>query len=82
MREDVRRSPGDESTRIPRPGTGPGFEASARLMTLVEVADYLRVSAKTIRRLVAGRKLPCIRLGRVLRFQPADVDRWVEARKE
>jgi len=52
------------------------------LLTLAEVAEMLSVSQKTVRRLVAGRKLPCIRLGRVLRFQPADLFRFVEARKE
>lgn len=52
-----------------------------RLLTLPEVAAYLSVSPKTIRRLV-GRGLPCVRLGRVVRFRQADLLRFVEARKE
>ena len=52
------------------------------LLTLEEVAAYLSVSQKTVRRLVAGQRLRCIRLGRVLRFQQADLFRFVEARKE
>ena len=53
-----------------------------QLLTLQELAQILRLSDKTIRRLVAARRLPCIRLGRVLRFRPADLLRFVEARKE
>ncbi len=53
-----------------------------QLLTLQQVASYLNVSPKTVRRLVARRAIPCVRLGRALRFQPADVSRWVSARKE
>ena len=52
------------------------------LLTLPEVADLLRTSEKTIRRLVAARRLPCVRLGRQLRFDRGDVFRWLAARKE
>jgi excisionase family DNA binding protein len=54
----------------------------SRLLTLAQVADFLQVSQKTVRRLVARRRLPCVRFGRVLRFSPADLLRFVEARKE
>ena len=50
-----------------------------RLLTLPEVAEVLSVSQKTVRRLVA-RGFPHIRFGRVLRFDPADVHRWIVAR--
>ena len=52
-----------------------------RLLTLPEVAAYLSLSSKSVRRLVATRGLPHFRLGRVLRFDPADVSRWLAARK-
>jgi excisionase family DNA binding protein len=51
-----------------------------RLLTLPEVAAYLSVSPKTVRRLLR-RGLPCVRLGRVVRFRQADLLRFVEARK-
>ena len=63
-------------------GTTQDAEQPARLLTIDQIAAYLQVSAKTVRRLVASRRLPCIRLGRVLRFQQADVFRFIEARKE
>jgi excisionase family DNA binding protein len=52
------------------------------LLTLRQVAGFLGVSEKTVRRLVTAGKLHYIRVGRVLRFQPADLFRFVEARKE
>ncbi len=52
------------------------------LLTLQEVAGLLRIHERTIRRLVAARRMPCVRLGRTLRFDPSDIGRWVSARKE
>ncbi len=55
-------------------------EGLEQLMTLSEVAKTLRVSEKTVRRLVA-RGFPHVRFGRVLRFEQADVQRWLAARR-
>lgn len=52
--------------------------ASDRLMTLAEVAAKLDVSPSTVHRL----PLPSIRVGHVLRFDPRDVCRLIEASKE
>ena len=52
-----------------------------RLLTLPEVAEVLRVSPKTVQRLLK-RGLPCIRFGRSVRFEPKAVSRWLDARKE
>jgi excisionase family DNA binding protein len=57
-------------------------EALQPLLTLAEVATVLQLSEKTVRRLVASRRIPCLRLGRQLRFVPGDVFRWIEALKE
>ena len=53
-----------------------------RLLTVGEAASWLNVSEKTIRRLIASGRIKCIRLGRLVRLEPADVSRFVEARKE
>ena len=52
------------------------------LLTPREVADLLQVSEKTVGRLVAHRRLPCVRFGRSVRFLSGDVLRWLAARKE
>jgi len=52
---------------------------NARLLTLAEVADLLRLSPHTIRAMVRSNRLKPIRLCRRLLFDPADVQRLVEA---
>ena len=60
----------------------PDQPVPAHLLTLRQAAEYLGVSEKTVRRLVAAGKLHCVHVGRVLRFEPADLFRFVEAWKE
>ena len=48
----------------------------SQLLTIQEVAGILRVSPKQVRRL----KIPCVHIGRLVRFSLADVTRFVEAR--
>ena len=57
-------------------------QGMAPLLTIVQVADFLCVSPKTVQRLVAAGRIPCVRFGRQIRFLPGDVFRWLEARKE
>lgn len=52
--------------------------ADGNLMTLAEVAAKLDVSLMTVHRL----PLPSIRMGKVLRFDPKDVCRFIEECKE
>jgi excisionase family DNA binding protein len=49
-----------------------------RLLTLLEVADMLRLSPHTIRAMVRDGRLRPIRICRRLLFDPADVERLVE----
>ena len=52
------------------------------LWTLNEVSEFLAVSERTIRRLVAAKRLRCVHIGRRLLFDRSDVSRFVAARKE
>jgi len=49
----------------------------AALMTLEEVADYLRVTRKTIYRLVEKRAIPSTRVGHQWRFDREAVEAWL-----
>ena len=49
----------------------------AGLMTLEEVADYLRVTRKTIYRLLEKRAIPCTRVGHQWRFDREAVEAWL-----
>lgn len=49
--------------------------------TLIDVpmaAARLGVSVRYMRRLVAERRIPYIKLGHLLRFDPAEVDAWLD----
>ena len=52
-----------------------------QLLTLQQVAEYLNVSTRTVRRL-AARGFPCVRVGRSVRFEAQAVVRWLSARRE
>jgi excisionase family DNA binding protein len=54
-----------------------------RLMTIEEVAEYLRVPVLTIRWLrQEGRFAPAVKVGRRLLWEESAVNRWVEANRE
>jgi excisionase family DNA binding protein len=46
------------------------------LMTVTEVAQYLRFHTTTIYRLVGEKKLPAIRIGGTWRFIREDLEEW------
>jgi excisionase family DNA binding protein len=50
----------------------------AKLMTVSEVADYLRVTKKTIYRLLLRGKIPATKVGNQWRFAQGVIDRWLQ----
>ncbi len=50
------------------------------LMTLQEVANYLRVTTKTIYRLLETHRIPARKVGRQWRFDGASIDVWLRQR--
>jgi excisionase family DNA binding protein len=55
-------------------------EAAGEILTASEVAERLRVSRETVRRLVAQGDLPVARVGAQMRFHRDDVERLLEPR--
>ncbi len=51
------------------------------LLDIAGAADRLSVTPRFIRRLVHERRLAYIKVGKYIRFDPADVDAWLEARR-
>lgn len=49
-----------------------------RLMTITEVADRLGVSVRHVRRLVNERRIPFVKWGHLLRFDPAEIELFIE----
>lgn len=54
--------------------------SNERLLTVEEVAEQLNVCTSYIYRLTHLKRIPYIRLGKYVRFKPADIDRWIESR--
>ncbi|HEV56212.1 MAG TPA: DNA-binding protein [Phycisphaerales bacterium] len=51
------------------------------LMTLDEVAAYLRLSKDTVYRMAQSGKIPASKVGTQWRFRQSDVDAWLEQNK-
>ena len=49
------------------------------ILTVHEVAEYLRVNQRTVYRLAVGHKLPAFKVGATWRFRRADIDCWIAA---
>ena len=54
-------------------------DTSARaLIDLPAVADRLGVNQRHIRRLVAERRIPFLKWGHLLRFDPDEIEAWLD----
>lgn len=54
---------------------------SDEILTLKEVADYLKLAEKTAYRLAAEGKLPGFKVGGSWRFKKEDILQWIEEQK-
>lgn len=51
------------------------------IMTVKEVASYLKVAEKTAYRLASQGELPCFKVGGSLRFEKSDIEKWINEKK-
>ena len=51
------------------------------LITLTEVAQYLRVAERTVYQWAQQGRVPSFKIGNVWRFKQSDIDTWIEERK-
>jgi len=70
---ESRSTPTDSAARLA--GNEP------ELLTIAEVAGFLRVGRRTIARLIAGRALPYIRVGRSIRFDRGSLHEWLSTQE-
>lgn len=47
------------------------------VMTLIEVADYLRIPKASVYKLAQQGRIPCQKVGRHWRFRREAVDKWL-----
>ena len=52
------------------------------IMTIQEVAAYLKIKEKTAYRLVAEGKIPGFKVGGAWRFRRAEIETWIDAQSK
>jgi excisionase family DNA binding protein len=53
----------------------------SKLLTADEVASMLRVPKSWVYRACRSGAIPAVRCGRYVRFDPADIERWIDEQK-
>ena len=48
------------------------------ILTIKEVAKYLKVTERTIYKLAAAKRVPAFKVGGTWRFSRLDIDRWIK----
>ena len=63
----------------------PGFvinmstsSGEGEILTIKQVAEYLKVTERTIYRLAAAKKIPAFKVGGTWRFSRAELDLWIK----
>jgi excisionase family DNA binding protein len=49
-----------------------------KILTIKEVAEYLRIVEKTVYRLASERKIPGFKVGGSWRFRKSEIDEWID----
>ena len=48
------------------------------ILTIAEVAEYLKIAERTLYRLSAAKKIPAFKVGGTWRFSQADINKWIK----
>jgi excisionase family DNA binding protein len=57
----------------------PSAPTLPRLLTIDQLAEHLGVTPRHVRRLIAERRVPFLKVGRLVRFDPGDIASWLHA---
>ncbi len=52
------------------------------LLDIDQLAKHLGTSHRHIRRLVAEHRIPYVKVGRLIRFDPAEITRWLDQARQ
>jgi excisionase family DNA binding protein len=52
---------------------------SAQILTVKEVADYLKINERTVYRMAAGDKIPAFKVGASWRFKLVELEEWIKS---
>ncbi|WP_238946230.1 methylation-associated defense system helix-turn-helix domain-containing protein MAD1 [Vandammella animalimorsus] len=51
--------------------------SDGEILTIKQVADFLKVTERTIYRLAAAKQIPAFKVGGTWRFSRVDIDSWI-----
>ena len=72
---------GERVGRMRTPASAPAPGLSRRLMDVETLATILGVGVRQVRWLVVERRIPYVKVGHYVRFDPEDIDRWIAERR-
>ena len=52
------------------------------IITVKELADYLKIAEKTAYRFALEKKIPGFKVGAAWRFRKAEIDKWIKSQEE
>jgi excisionase family DNA binding protein len=53
-----------------------------QLLTIVQLAERLGTTVRHVRRLVAEKRVPYLKVGKLVRFDPDEIKQWLASRRE
>jgi len=64
-----------------RPSSEVAAGTGRALLDIAALAERLGVTERFVRRLVDERRIPFLKIGRFIRFDPADVTAWIDEQR-
>jgi excisionase family DNA binding protein len=52
------------------------------IMTMKEMADYLKIAEKTAYRFASEKKVPGFKVGNAWRFRKSEIDNWIKKQEK
>ena len=53
-----------------------------QLVTIDQLAERLGITVRHVRRLVPEKRLPYLKVGKLVRFDPDEIKQWLASRRE
>jgi excisionase family DNA binding protein len=53
-----------------------------QLLTIDQVAERLGITVRHVRRLVAEKRVPYLKVGKLVRFNPDEIKQWLASRRQ
>lgn len=60
----------------------PTSNDEGEILTLKQVAEFLKVTERTIYRLAAAKKIPAFKVGGTWRFSRAEINQWIQRQSD